>query len=172
VVVALVALSAFGLLLILARRLRDLEERVNMFLPAAVGMLPTPGTPVAEFEAVATDGRPVSHRDFAEGERILALLTTGCGDCITAAAEFRQHAGSLNPPPVVGVIGPVEDRAPIVAQLEGSVQVLEEAAFGPVATALEINEFPAVLLIRDGQIQFADHAVEPVLARLTAGTPH
>jgi hypothetical protein len=133
---------------------------------------------VAEFEATTTDGRLVSHRDFMEGERILALFTTGCGDCITAAADLRQHADSLSSIPVVGVIGPPEDREPIVAQLQGRVLVMEEAALGPVATALEINEFPAVLLVRDGYIQFADHAVSPVLAQLTiptsapAGTRH
>jgi hypothetical protein len=177
-VVALVAFTAFGLLLVLARRFRNLEERVNLFLPISVGMLPRPGTPVAEFEATTVDGGRVSHADFAEGERIFALLTTGCGECITAASELRQHAASLTNTPVVGVIGPPEDRAPIVAQLEGHVQVMEEAALGPVATALEINEFPAVLLIQDGYIQFADHEVAPVLARLStptsapAGTPH
>ena len=133
---------------------------------------------MAEFEAITVDGRPISHRDFAEGERILALLTTGCGDCMTAVADFRQHAGSLTTPPVVGVIGSPEGRAPIVAQLEGHVQVLEEGASGSVSMALEINEFPAVLLIRDGYVEFADHAVAPVLARLTtpvttpAGTRH
>ena len=171
IVVALVALAAFGLLLILARRLRDLEERVNLFLPESAGMLPQPGTLVAEFESITTDGRPISHRDFAEGERIFALLTTGCGDCMTAVADFRQHAGNLTTLPVVGVIGPPEDRAPIVAELEGHVQVLEEATSGPVSMAMNINEFPAVLLIRDGHIEFAEHALAPVLARLTTPAP-
>ena len=168
VVVGLVALAGFGLLLILARRLRSLEERVNLFLPVSMSTLPQPGTPLAGFETADTDGRPISERDFAVGERILALLTTGCGDCVTAAAAIREHSARLSPALVVGVIGQPEERAIIVDQLAGHVQVLEEAAFGPVSTALEINEFPAVLLIRDGHIQFADHAVEPVLAKLAS----
>ena len=173
-IVALIALSSFGLVMVLARRLRDVTERVNLFLPVSVGMLPAPGTPVAEFEARSTTGEPVTQRDFAEGERVLALLTTGCGDCLTTVAEFQKHGPELDPPAVVGVIGPDEDRAPIVAQLAGHVTVLEEAAFGPVSTALEINEFPAVLLVRDGYIQFAEHGLAPVLSRLTtpAGAPH
>ena len=175
VVVALVALSAFGLLLILARRLRDLEERVNLFLPVSFDALPEPGTPLPPFEATTTDGQSISERDFADGERIFALLTSGCGDCVSAAAELRHHAGSLRTPPVVGVIGPPEDRAPIVAQLEGHLPVMTETTLGPVATALQIRDFPTVLLIRDGQITFADHAVAPVLAQLApapAGTGH
>lgn len=166
-IVAFIALSAFGLVLILARRLRSVTERVNLFLPVSVGMLPTRGTPVAEFEATTTDGQQVSHRDLSSGERIFALLTTGCGDCLSEVAAFQQHAASLSPTPVVGVIGPAEDRAPIVDALNGHVQVLEEAAFGPVSSAFEINEFPAVLLIRDGYIQFAAHALAPVLAEVS-----
>jgi hypothetical protein len=167
VVVALVALAAFGLLLVLARRVRGLEERVNLFLPASTSKLPQPGTPLAGFETADTAGRPISERDFAVGERILALLTTGCGECDTAAAAIREHSARLDPAPVVGVIGRPEERAIIVDRLAGHARVLEEAAFGPVSSALEINEFPAVLLIRDGHIQFADHALEPVLAHLS-----
>jgi hypothetical protein len=166
VVVALVALSAFGLLLILARRLRNLEERVNLIVTYDPGTLPDPGTPLPPFEAITTDGRPVSDRDFAVGERIFALLSTGCGDCITAAAEFRQHAGTLSAPPVVGVIGPPEDRAPIMALLEDHVQVLAETTLDPVAEALQIRDYPSVLLVRDGVIEFAEHALAPVLAQL------
>ena len=166
VVVALVALSAFGLLLILARRLRDLEERVNLIVTYDPGTLPDPGTPLPPFEATTTDGRPVSDRDFAVGERIFALLSTGCGECITAAAEFRQHAGSLAAQPVVGVIGPPEDRVPILALLEDHVRVLAEDALDPVAEALQIRDYPSVLLVRDGVIEFAEHALAPVLAQL------
>ncbi len=173
-IVALIALSAFGLVLVLARRLRSLTERVNMFLPTSIGMLPAPGTPVAEFSATSTDGQEISQQDFLNGERIFALLTTGCGDCLTTVAEFRKLSGQLTPPPVVSVIGPEEDRASIVESLAGHVIVLEEAAFGPVAVAFDINEFPAILLIRDGYIQFAEHGLAPVLAeastRATAGS--
>jgi hypothetical protein len=174
-IVALIALSAFGLVLVLARRLRTVTERVNLFLPFSVGTLPAPGTPVAEFEAETTDGQEVSHHDLAQGETIFALLTTGCGECLTEVSEFQKHGSSLSPMPVVGVIGPAEDRLPIVEALRGHARVLEEATLGPVASSFEINEFPAVLLIRDGYIQFAEHRLAPVLEHVStasAGTRH
>ena len=72
VLVALVALAAFGLVLVLARRLRDVTERVNKFLPVSEGGLPDPGTPVPEFAAVTADGTPVSHADLAGPARLFA----------------------------------------------------------------------------------------------------
>ncbi len=167
-IVAVIALSAFGLLLVLARRLRSVTERVNLFLPPTVMTLPHPGTPVPAFEAVSTSGQRLSDADFASGERIFALLTTGCGDCLATVAALREQGGRLDPLPVVGVVGAQEARAPIVESLAGHALVLEEAAFGPIATAWEINEFPAVLLVRDGYIRFAEHALPPVLAQLSA----
>jgi hypothetical protein len=67
---------------------------------------------------------------------------------------------------VVGVIGPAEDAAPILALLEDHVRVLAETALDPVAEALQIRDYPSVLLVRDGVIEFAEHAVAPVLAQL------
>ena len=164
--VAIIALSAFGLVLILARRLRSVTERVNMFLPASLGSLPHPGTPVAEFTATAKDGRPVSQADFAVNTRVFALLSTGCGDCAKAIAAFREHGRQLSPPPIVGVVGPADERAPMVAELAGHAIVLEEDDLGPIAAAFEISEFPSVLLIRDGYIQQAEHTLAPILAAL------
>lgn len=166
ILVAIIAISAFGLVLILARRLRSVAERVNLFLPASAGTLPHPGTPVAEFQTTSTDGQPLSRADLIGVERVVAILSTGCGDCSEEVVAFRQHASRLELPPIVGITGPAEQRAPMVAQLAGHAIVLEEEDLGPVQTALEISEFPAVLLVRDGIIQQADHRLAPILEAL------
>lgn len=166
-IVALIALSAFGLVLVLARRLRSVTERVNLFLPAGMGSLPLPGTPVAEFTATSTDGQVISHADFGDEDRIFAMLSTGCGDCTAELAAFAELDGSLAPLPIVAVMGPPEDRAPMVAALADHVVVLEEGITGSVSAAFEISEYPAVLLVRDGYIQVAEHRLAPVLAALS-----
>ena len=167
VVVALVALSAFGLVLVLARRLRDLTERVNMFLPISMGTLPRPGTPVEEFSATSLDGQRISLADFAGVERIFAMLSTGCGDCDKEAVAFREMRAELPLPPIVAVVGPPEDRPALVTQLVGHAVVLEENDLGPIATAFSISEFPCVMLVNDGHIQVAEHRLARVLPSLT-----
>ena len=162
-VVGLIALSAFGLVLVLARRLHSVTERVDAFLPVALGSLPEPGTPIGEFAATAVTGELISHQDFLHGERIFAVLSTGCGDCRAEVAAFREVGARLQPPAVVGVIGPAADRAPMVGALAGHAIVLEENSLEPITASFQIREFPTVLLVRDGQIQAADHALMPVL---------
>jgi hypothetical protein len=161
-----VALAVFGLVLVLARRLRALTERVNVFFPVVEGTLPLPGTPVPEFDAVATDGAQVTHSAFAGVERIFAALSTGCGSCLEQVSAFRELGASLTPQPIVAVVGPARDRAPMVTQLDGRAIIIEEPEHGPVVEAFEVSEFPAVLLVRDGVIQLAEHGLASVLSPL------
>ena len=107
------------------------------------------------------------------------MLSTSCGECLTEVAAFQRVSDELTPAPIIGVIGPADERAEMVESLTGHAIVLEEAAFGPVAEAFGIREFPAVLLIRDGHIQLAEHQLAPVLAArshavatATAGPQH
>jgi hypothetical protein len=168
IVVALIAMSAFGLLLVLARRLRSVTERVNLFLPMSPGSLPHPGTPVGEFAAMSTDGQQITHQDFLGVDRVFAMLSTGCGDCQKEATAFQELDPAIEPRPIVGVTGPAAERVPLVEALAGHVVVLEESDLGPIAGAFELNEFPSVLLIRNGIIQLAEHRLAPVLDAFTA----
>lgn len=145
-----------------------MTERVNLFLPASDGTLPHPGTPVPEFEATSTDGRPVSAADFEGAERIFAALSTGCSSCLDQIASFRDLGATLKPQPIITVIGSPEERAPMVASLAGHAVVLEESAGGPIVEAFEIGEFPAVFLIRERVIQVAEHGLASVLAASAA----
>lgn len=162
-IVAIVALAAFALVLVLARRLRAVTERVNLFLPVSVGTLPLPGTPVPEFDAVSVAGEHVDRGSFAGVERVLAVLSTGCGACDEQLRALAESGGDLVPRPVVLVAGKPAERSSMVTQLRGNAVVIEEPHNGPVATAFELSEFPALLLIRDGYIQRAEHRLADVL---------
>jgi hypothetical protein len=165
-IVAGVALAAFALVLVLARRLRAVTERVNLFLPVSAGTLPLPGTPVPEFDAVSVDGEPVDRGSFAGTERVFAVLSTGCGACEEQLRALAESGPGLVPRPVVLVAGAPADRTPMVAQLHRDAVVIEEPRNGPVAAAFELSEFPAMMLIRDGYIQQAEHRLAEVLAHL------
>jgi hypothetical protein len=168
-IVAVIALGTFGLVLILARRLRAVTERVNIFLPASPGTLPHPGTPFPDFEAVSADGEHLSRAAFAGVDRIFAVLSTECGPCEQQVAAFRKSGADLEPRAIVAVVGPAQSRAAMVTELDGHAVVIEEPEYGPVAQALEISEFPAVLLVKDGVIQLAGHALAEVLPALPVG---
>lgn len=169
-IVAVVALGTFGLVLILARRLRAVTERVNYFLPASPGTLPHPGTPFPDFEAVSADGERLSQAAFAGVDRIFAVLSTECAACEQQVSALKESGAGLEPRAIVVVVGPAADsRADMVTRLAGNTVVIEEPEHGPIAEALEISEFPAVLLVRDGVIQLAGHALAEVLPKLPVG---
>ena len=162
IVVALIAVLAFALVMVLARRLRAVTERVNMFLPASDGGLPHPGTPVPEFTSTSTEGAAVGAADFAGATRVMALLTTECASCHDQVPAIRGIDDG--PRPIVVVIGRPEQRAAMVASLGGRPVVLEEEDGGPIATAFDVSEFPAVMLVDDGVIRAAGHGVAGMLA--------
>ncbi len=162
VIVAMIAVLAFALVMVLARRLRAVTERVNKFLPVSEGGLPDPGTPIPDFTAVSTDGTPVSHHDLAGTGRVFAMLTTDCASCHDQVPAVREVEGSERP--IVLVIGRPEHRAEMVAALGDRPLVIEEDDGGPIAGAFEIAEFPAVMLVNDGIIRYAGHGVAAVLA--------
>ena len=164
VCVAIVAIGAFALVLVLARRLRSISERVERFLPISEGTLPDPGTPVPDFTAATVDGRRVSQEDFADDDRLLVFLTTDCGACRDQVHALRGLEEDDWPQPVVVVIGPPEDRADMVSALADRAVLVEEEAYGPIATSFEVHEFPAFLLTGNGVIHKATHGLAKALA--------
>jgi hypothetical protein len=167
IAVGLVAAGAFTLVLVLARRLRDVIERVNLFLPISEGHLPDPGTPVPEFAAVAVDGRLVGPDDLAAQDRILAFLTTSCASCRDQVPALRDLDANAWPRPIVVVIGEADDRAELVSGLAEHAIVVEEDDDGPIVTAFDIHEFPAVLLVGQGVIHTGAHGLAKVLQPAT-----
>jgi len=137
-----------------------------MFLPASEGTLPHPGTPVPEFDALSTDGQSITKGAFAGVERVFATLSTGCETCLEQVSAFREYGASLALRPIVTIVGPPKEREPMVTRLDGHAVVIEERDNGPIADAFEISEFPAVLLVRNGVIQQAEHRLADVLPSL------
>jgi len=166
VVVALVAASAFGLVMVLARRLRSVEERVNLFLPKSDLTLPSPGTPIPPFAATAVDGTRVSAAQFAGPDRIIAMLTTGCAACHDQIPALTAVDQSVWGRPVVIVIGSPDARAAMVSALAEHVTVLEEEDAGPLSTAFDVHEFPAVMAVSNGVINVAEHGTARMLTKV------
>jgi hypothetical protein len=162
IIVALIAAGTFALVLVLARRLRAVVDRVNLFLPVSEGHLPDPGTPLPDFNATAVDGTPVSRSDIDGTDRIVAFLTTECSSCYDQVPALATLDRTW-PAPVVVIIGTAQRRAEMVAALAEHAVVIEEEDDGPMATAFDIHEFPAVLLTGTGVIQKATHGLAKVL---------
>lgn len=162
--VSIVAASAFGLVLIVARRLRTLTEQVHRYLPVSEHGLPDPGTPLPRFQARSAAGQEVTESHFSGEDRILAFLTTDCGSCHDQIPAVRELPSSGWAEPVTVVIGPKADRATMVAKLGGGAIVLEEDEGGPIAKSLEIREFPAILIAGNGVVRTSAHGVAGVLA--------
>lgn len=167
--VGLFAASAFGLVLVLARRLRALTEHVHKFLPISELGLPDPGTPLPAFQATTAAGVVVSEKDFGGTDRLLAFLTTDCGSCHDQVAALRDLPASEWPPPIAVIIGPPADRAAMIAKLGEDAIVVEEDEHGPIAEAFDMHEFPAVLVAGDGVVRAAGHGVAGVLAAAASG---
>lgn len=163
-VVGLIAVAAFGLVLVVARRLRALTEQVHKYLPISEHGLPDPGTPLPRFEARTAAGQVLTERHFAGEDRVLAFLTTDCGSCHDQIPAVRELPASGWPEPVAIVIGPQPDRAAMIAKLGAGPIVLEEDDGGPIAQAFDMHEFPAILIAGAGVVRTAGHGVAGVLA--------
>ncbi len=153
----------------LARRLRDVTERMNVFLPRLDGGLPPSGRPLPSFAGTSVDGVPVSEDDFSGADRILALLTTDCGACRDQVPVLRDLDRGESPQPIVVVIGPDDARKDMVSALSGRAVVVEENGGGPIAGSFGIQDFPALIMAGNGVVTAAGNSLSGVLA--SAGEP-
>jgi len=165
-----VAIAAFSLLLVLARRLRNLEERIGAFFIVPEGGLPAPGTPVPEFVGTSCDGLKIDTIGVSGPNQILAFLTTECAVCREQVYVLRGAAAIREPKPLVVVAGPPDDRAEMVGALRGFTNVMEEPMNGPLATVFGVQEFPAILLYSDGVLHIASHGMAAVLESAQLGS--
>ena len=163
-----VAVFSLILTLAMARRVRALVSHVYRFLPITEGDgLPYPGTPLPAFAATAASGEQITPESFSGPQRLLVFLTTGCSSCTDQIPLIQQL--HLPERPVVVVIGEDEKRAAMAAQLTEVAEVLTEDEEGALATAMELREFPAAMVIGQGVVHVASHDVKTALAR--AKTP-
>jgi hypothetical protein len=165
VVSIVVAVSSLILTLALARRVRTLVSHVYRFLPITEGDgLPSPGTPLPSFAVTAMSGEQITQESFRGPQRLLVFLTTSCSSCTSQVPLVQQL--QLPERPVVVVVGDEEQRTAMVDDLSGVAEVVTEEDEGPLATALELREFPAVMVIGQGVVTVASHDVTTALARL------
>jgi hypothetical protein len=161
----LVAVFSLFLTVALARRLRTLVSHVYRFLPITEGDgLPSPGTPLPDFSVAAESGEQITRESFAGPQRLLVFLTTTCSSCTDQVPLIQQLR--LPERPVVVVVGDEQQRPAMAAQLADVAEVVPEDDEGPLAVALEVREFPAVMVIGRGVVTVASHDVTTALARL------
>jgi hypothetical protein len=161
--VALIAVTSFGLVLILARRLRKVTAKVNAVLPDEESRLPSAGTPVPQFQARTADGAEVTQEELNGPDRVIAFLTTDCGSCHDQLPALRDGYPEEWRTPLVVVIGAPAERTAMVQSLNGRAIVVEEEGRGPLASAFEIHEFPGILLVQDGYVRASGHGLAGVV---------
>jgi hypothetical protein len=161
---ATVASGALVLALLLARRLRLLQERIEPFAGLSGLDLPEPGIPVPEFVATTISGDQVSTEDLAGPDVPLLFLTASCSPCQDVVAGLRQAlAGTARSPlPIAVVIGEPRERAPLVMELEQLARVVEQDYTDGLAGRFQVRGFPAVLVAGGGSIRQAAHSLDEV----------
>jgi hypothetical protein len=163
ILVALIAGACLGLVLVLARRLRTVTEKVNRVLPDFDSGLPSAGTPIPAFRARTADGVEVTNADLDGADRVMAFLTTDCSSCQDQLPALREGYPAQWRQPLVVVIGDPAERARMGQALGGSAVVVEEDGRGPIASAFDIHEFPALLLVQDGYVRASGHGLAAVV---------
>jgi hypothetical protein len=106
----------------------------------------------------------ISRESFTGQQRLFVFLTTDCSSCTDQVPLIQKL--DMPQPPVVVIIGEQEKREAMAAQLTRSAEVVQENDEGPLATALELREFPAVLVLSDAVVTVATHGVKSALAKL------
>jgi hypothetical protein len=166
---ATVAVGAMVLALLLARRLRLLQERVEQLMAPFEADLPELGSPVPEFVVATSVGGQVSTEDLAGPDVLLLFLTVSCSACQNLLASLpRAVANTLRgQQPIAVVVGEPVERAPLVTELEGLAQVVEQSYNDGLARRFGVRGFPAVLVAGGGTIRQAAHDLDEV----RIGTP-
>jgi hypothetical protein len=142
------ALAAGNLLLILlvARRVRELAQR-------APGPMPrpwlAPGTRVGDFAAVTVGGEPVSLHSLLGRPSLVGLFSTSCEPCLEQLPVFAGQAVAQGGPAQVlaVVVGSATEAEDLVALLDGKAKVVREDHRGPVTTAFSAHAFPGIYLL-------------------------
>lgn len=171
VLTGLLAALALLFVVVLARRLRRVEDTLSRF-PAPPGrrdpVLP-PGTVVADFTVTDVEGRPVS-RDAADRNTLVAFLTPGCPPCedLLPLLADRVAAGAER------VVAVVATRAPSGVERYrvalGPNATVVAAVRGPVFEAFGTAGFPAVYVLeRGGRVRAS--AVGDAACRIVSSTP-
>lgn len=172
ILVGLLGVINLALIFGVIRRQREHTELLSRNLagePATRGVLP-PGKRPSTFSATTVDGEPVA----AQGLALVGFLAQGCRQCraqlplFVRAAQATPGGRSKVLAVVVGgpeVARPDDSAVSHLAQLREIAQVVVEQRDGPIATAFQVEGFPAFCrLDADGTvIANDDEALTPGL---------
>lgn len=154
VLTAATAVTALGLALLLARRLRELRQLLD-----AGGMplgpdLPEPGRPVPEFSTTTTTGDRLTQADLDGPDVVVVFLMESCESCAALVASLRERPV---PSLIAAVLGEGQKRDLLVRELEPVARVVDPADAESLAGDFGVHGFPAVLLAGGGVIRSASH---------------
>jgi hypothetical protein len=164
--VGLVAVLALTLVLVLARRLRDLTAQVAKLDQPFLPDLPPLG-PVPDFIATTISGEPISSADLEGPEQLLLFLYGSCESCHDTLPQTVSALADLETRPVAVVIGRPDTRAALAAGLAPVAHVIEEYDMSGLANLFHVTGFPSYLRVEAGEIVAAGHGLNEV--RIPAG---
>jgi peroxiredoxin len=152
VLVGMMAVGELLLILLLARKVRRLEDRLTGFHPglrADGGDRPwlEAGAQIPAFEAATTSGEPVSLDRLLGRESMVGFFSPGCRPCREQLPAFARLAADGGRAALAVIVGPASKADEFLAVLDGTVPVLREEQGGPVTTAFAARAFPGLFLL-------------------------
>jgi peroxiredoxin len=152
-VIVIAGLTVLNLVLTMGtiRRLKEHAEQINRSagLTPVTQPLPKPGSRVADFTAVTTDGARVS-RDLLASGTVVGFFSPRCTPCAEQLPEFVESVSNLlgGRSKVLAVVaGEPAEAHSTVTTLEHVAQVVIEDHAGPVARAFGALATPAFCLV-------------------------
>jgi hypothetical protein len=159
-VLAIATAANLVLLFAVIRRLRVLETGGPV-----VSALPGPGTQIAPFRVIDSDGRETDDADLTGGPHLVAFVMTSCDPCHAVLSALRTDTRFDPAHTLIFVAGePGHEATRQVLDLTdglGRTAIVDHdgsvnAAFGG------IDAFPALLSVRDGRVVSSGRSLDDV----------
>ena len=165
--VGAVALLALCLVLVLARRVRDLTAQVARLDQPMLPDLPPLG-PLPDFAATTTRGDMLTAGDLSGPDQLLLFLYGSCESCHDNLSKTVTALDGIPTRPVAVVVGRPDTRAALTAGLEPVAHVIEEYDMSGLANLFHVTGFPSYVRVRDGVMVQAAHGLDELRQRAEA----
>jgi hypothetical protein len=159
--VGAVAALALGLVLVLARRVRDLTDQVAKLDQPFLPDLPPLG-PLPDFVATTVAGQTLTPADLAGPDQLLLFLYGSCDSCHDNLPQTVAALAEVRVKPVAVVIGRPDTRVALTAGLAPVAHVIEEYDMSGLANLFRVTGFPSYLRVEAGEIVAAGHGLTEV----------